>query len=77
MLAKSGNEYFFKSFILKSNSELIHTGVISNIEVSESNPTFIDDLMRSDMINGNVLIAGEQKFTKIYDDENKKIAPSI
>ena len=29
------------------------------------------------MINGNILIAGDHKFAKIYDDEDQKIAPSI
>ena len=68
MLSQSGNEYFFKSFLLKSNLELTQTGTISNLE--ESNPTFIDEFMRSNMINGNILIAGDHKFAKIYDDED-------
>lgn len=75
ILCASGPEHFFKVFHLKASNELAACGVISNIEATNSE--FIQEFKNSQSINGNVLIVNDQKFYKIYDDENATIDPSI
>ena len=75
VLARSGPAYFLKMFSLAPNLELVPMGELSNIE--QSNPIFIDEFKKSNMINRDVLVASDQKLVKIYDNEDEKIAPSI
>ena len=42
-----------------------------------SNPSFIDEFEQSYNINGNVLICNEQKFVKIYHNDDSNIATSM
>lgn len=60
---------------MQENSELAQTGVIRNIE--KTNSSFIQEFINSQSINGNILIVNDRKIYKIYDDEDETIDPSI
>ena len=47
------------------------TGVIKDIEVSH--PEFIHEFKTSNSINANILVCSQDKFVKIYHNEDENI----
>ena len=64
VLSQNGNDYIFRCFRL-NGCDLDPTGSIDNIR--ETNPTFIEEFERSNIVNENILISNDQKIVKIYD----------
>ena len=46
----------------------MQVGKLENVH--QINPTFIDEFKSCPILNGNILIANDQKFIKIYDTAN-------
>lgn len=67
-LCQNGQEFQLKCFLMNARNEIVQTGYIDNIE--QSNPSFIDDFEKANSVNANILISSDQKFIKIYHDDN-------
>lgn len=71
VLCQNGNEFKLNCFILDQGLDLIPTGVIKDIHIKH--PAFADEFLSSSMINANILICSQEKFVKIYHNEDEKI----